>query len=237
MNKKFETMVSEKEIMDARNRLIEFCNDKLPELKCKNEIHTNYLYRCGDTYIVNSSDDHCNEDFSKLKALLSIKGKVVEVDILLYNLLKELNKYFFNTLYSCSGHESDLFEGFYIRFKSFTGDEFLKEICDELGFVFDRQLLITTEENDIYKEGVISLLNPTEEDIIIAKKLLLKNSDSLFNANSSGVSYNEFIDIRMYKNNERTDREVDYDYIYNNKLITIVMINKFIEKFRYKLGL
>ena len=135
-------------------------------------------------------------------------------------------------MYSCSGHEKDAFEGFYIRFNklsmSQSNIDLIKKICDKLGLVFEHMLVINTNENDVYKESTISILNPTDEDIKQAKSLVLKDpTGSSFNSDFYDIDYNEFIDVRLYGNNEKTTEQIDYDYIVKNRSIAIAMICKF----------
>jgi hypothetical protein len=104
----------------------------------------------------------------------------------------------------------------------------IKKVCDELGLVFEHVLVINTNENDVYKESTISILNPTDKDIKQAKSLVLKDPiNSSFNPDYYDVDYNEFIDVRLYGNNERTTEQIDHDYIINNRSIAITMISKF----------
>lgn len=106
----------------------------------------------------------------------------------------------------------------------------IKKACDELGLVFEYMLVINTNENDVYKESTISILNPTDEDIKKAKNLILKDpTNSSFNPDSYDIDYNEFIDVRLYGNNERTTGEIDCEYVIKNRSITVAMIYKFIE--------
>ena len=106
----------------------------------------------------------------------------------------------------------------------------IKKVCDELGLVFEHILVINTNENDVYKESTISILNPTDEDIKKAKNLILKDpTNSSFNPDSYDIDYNEFIYVRLYGNNERTTGEIDRVYVIKNRSIAVAMIYKFIE--------
>ena len=231
MNKKFEKMVSKEELLSAQEytRLYDATLNKL-------------IYNRGEIYI--TKDNNINEDIyiinherqtkdiSKLKVLYCINNKLVEIDFFIYILIKALNEHGINTLYSCSGHEKDAFEGFYIRFNklsmSQSNIDLIKKICDKLGLVFEHMLVINTNENDVYKESTISILNPTDEDIKQAKSLVLKDpTGSSFNSDFYDIYYNEFIDVRLYGNNERTTEQIDYDYIVKNRSVAIAMICKF----------
>ena len=232
MNKKFEKMVSKEELLSAQEYTNGFYNVILPKLiSNRGEIYITKDNNINeDIYIVNH--ERQTKDISKLKVLYCINNKLVEIDFFIYILIKALNEHGINTLYSCSGHEKDTFEGFYIRFNklsmSQSNIDLIKKICDKLGLVFEHMLVINTNENDVYKESTISILNPTDEDIKQAKSLVLKDpTGSSFNSDFYDIDYNEFIDVRLYGNNERTTEQIDYDYIVKNRSIAIAMICKF----------
>lgn len=234
MNKKFEKMVSKEELLSAQEYTNGFYNVTLPKLiSNRGEIYITKDNNINeDIYIVNH--ERQTKDISKLKVLYCINNKLVEIDFFIYILIKALNEHGINTLYSCSGHEKDAFEGFYIRFNklsmSQSNIDLIKKICDKLGLVFEHMLVINTNENDVYKESTISILNPTDEDIKEAKSLVLKDpTGSSFNSDSYDIYYNEFIDVRLYGNNERTTEQIDYDYIVKNRSVAIAMICKFID--------
>lgn len=237
MNKKFEKTVSKEELLAARNYTNEFCNEVLPKLiSNRGEVYITKESNINeDVYIVNH--ERQTKDISKLKVLYCINNKLVEIDFFIYILIKLLNEHGITTLYSCSGHEKDAFEGFYIRFDKLSMSQsnmyLIKKICDKLGLVFEHMLVINTNENDVYKESTISILNPTDEDIKKAKSLILKDpTNSSFNPDSYDIDYNEFIDVRLYGNNERTTEQIDYDYIIKNRSIAVTMINKFTDMLR-----
>lgn len=233
MNKKFEKMVSKEELLSAQEYTNGFYNVTLPKLiSNRGEIYITKDNNINeDIYIVNH--ERQTKDISKLKVLYCINNKLVEIDFLIYDLVKVLNEHGITTLYSCSGHEDDAFEGFYIRFDKLYMTQsnmcLIKKVCNKLGLVFEHMLVINTNENDVYKESTISILNPTDEDIEQAKSLVLKDPiNSSFNPDSYDVNYNEFIDVRLYGNNERTTEQIDYDYIIKNRSIAITMISNFI---------
>lgn len=233
MNKKFEKMVSKEELLSAQGfytRLYDATLNKL--MPNKGEF---YIIKKNNTnediYVINPEKQ--TKDISKLKVLYCIDNEIVKIDFLIYDLIKVLNEHGITTLYSCSGHEDDAFEGFYIRFDklymTLSNMCLIKKVCNKLGLVFEHMLVINTNENDVYKESTISILNPTDEDIEQAKSLILKDPiNSSFNPDSYDVDYNEFIDIRLYGNNERTTEQIDYDYIIKNRSIAITMISNFI---------
>lgn len=234
MNKKFEKTVSKEELLTARDYTNGFYNVTLPKLiSNRGEIYiTKDNNTNEDIYIINH--ERQTKDISKLKVLYCINNNLVEIDFFIYTLIKTLNEHGINTLYSCSGHEKDAFEGFYIRFDKLSMTQsnihLIKKICDKLGLVFEHMLVINTNENDVYKESTISILNPTDEDIKQAKSLVLKDpTGSTFNSDFYDIDYNEFIDVRLYGNNERTTEQIDYDYIVKNRSIVIAMICKFID--------
>lgn len=234
MNKKFEKMVSKEKLTTAKDYILKLRNTiDLPEpLSNKKEVCIYKYDSDEDVYIVNFEKQ--TKDISKLKVLYCINNKIVKIDLLIYSLIKLLNEHGITTLYSCSGHEDDAFEGFYIRFDKLSMSKsnihLIKKVCDELGLVFEHMLVINTNENDVYKESTVCILNPTDEDIENAKRLVLKDpTNSSFNPYYYGIDYNEFIDVRLYGNNERTTERTDYDYVIGNRSIAVAMIYEFIE--------
>lgn len=232
MNKKFEKMVSKEDLTMAQDYVLEFYNVRLPEfVSNKREVYITRLNK-ENVYIVNLKKP--TKDISKLKVLYCINNKIVKIDLFIYDLIKLLNDHGITTLYSCSGHEDDAFEGFYIRFDKLSMTQsnmhLIKKVCDDLGLTFEHMLVINTNENDVYKESTISILNPTDEDIKKAKSLILKDpTNSSFNPDSYNIDYNEFIDVRLYGNNERTTGQIDYDYVIKNRSIAVDMIGKFVD--------
>lgn len=233
MNKKFEKMISKEELSASQGyytRLYDATLNKL--MPNKGEFYITKKNNTNeDIYVINP--ERQTKDISKLKVLYCIDNEIVKIDFLIYDLIKVLNEHGITTLYSCSGHEDDAFEGFYIRFDKLYMTQsnmcLIKKVCNKLGLVFEHMLVINTNENDVYKESTISILNPTDEDIEQAKSLVLKDPiNSSFNPDSYDVNYNEFIDVRLYGNNERTTEQIDYDYIIKNRSIAITMISNFI---------
>lgn len=200
MNKKFEKTVSKEDLTMTQDYVLELYNVRLPEfVSNKREVYITRLNK-ENVYIVNLKKP--TKDISKLKVLYCINNKIVKIDLFIYDLIKLLNDHGITTLYSCSGHEDDAFEGFYIRFDKLSMTQsnihLIKKVCDELGLVFEHMLVINTNENDVYKESTISILNPTDEDIKKAKSLILKDpTNSSFNPDSYDIDYNEFIDVRL----------------------------------------
>lgn len=239
MNKKFEKMVSKEELSASQGfytRLYDTTLNKL--MSNKGDFYITKKNNTNeDIYVINP--ERQTKDISKLKVLYCINNEIVKIDFLIYDLVKVLNEHGITTLYSCSGHEDDAFEGFYIRFDKLYMTQsnmyLIKKVCDKLGLVFEHMLVINTNENDVYKESTISILNPTDEDIEQAKSLVLKDPiNSLFNPDSYDVDYNEFIDVRLYGNNERTTEQIDYDYIIKNRSIAITMISNFIRMLEHE---
>lgn len=117
----------------------------------------------------------------------------VELDILMVDLIQKLNDRGFKTEYCCSGHESDAFMNFYIKFgklnKNKTKD--LINIIDRISALFyevdykirtenvDNQALISySTDNGEYvnfPSSFILLIDPTDEDIKNARRIVNKN--------------------------------------------------------------
>lgn len=228
MNKKFEKMISKEELSASQGyytRLYDATLNKL--MPNKGEFYITKKNNTNeDIYVINP--ERQTKDISKLKVLYCINNEIVKIDFLIYDLVKVLNEHGITTLYSCSGHEDDAFEGFYIRFDKLYMTQsnmyLIKKVCDKLGLVFEHMLVINTNENDVYKESTISILNPTDEDIEQAKSLVLKDPiNSSFNPDSYDVDYNE-----------RTTEQIDYDYIIKNRSIAITMISNFIRMLEHE---
>ena len=204
MNKKFEKMISKEELSASQGyytRLYDATLNKL--MPNKGEFYITKKNNTNeDIYVINP--ERQTKDISKLKVLYCIDNEIVKIDFLIYDLIKVLNEHGITTLYSCSGHEDDAFEGFYIRFDKLYMTQsnmcLIKKVCNKLGLVFEHMLVINTNENDVYKESTISILNPTDEDIEQAKSLVLKDPiNSSFNPDSYDVNYMEIMKEQQSK--------------------------------------
>lgn len=100
-------------------------------------------------------------DITKIQLETTVKGEKVLVDSYIHQLIEAFNKKGFPTLFSCSGHLEDCFEGFYIRFncKDLTNEKrkALKDLCEKCNIIFEHDIQIFLAESRDFNECRISL--------------------------------------------------------------------------------
>lgn len=112
---------------------------------------------------------HFNSDDVRF---IELNGMYVEIDVMIVELIKVLNKFDFKTSYCCSGHDEDAYITSYIMFEQLSEEQMvaIEEMISSIS-----QLVIEHNYTIFNREEHILLVNPSEKYKDMAYKIISKD--------------------------------------------------------------